>query len=80
VVYLLSTGFTKLILIAIAIAIPITWFAVNTWLSGFAYRIDVGWAIFLIASSSALSIAWLTVSYESVKAAIVNPIKSLRTE
>jgi ABC-type antimicrobial peptide transport system permease subunit len=79
-VYLLSTGFTKLILIAIAIAIPIAWFAANKWLSSFAYRIDVGWAIFLIASSGALAIAWLTVSYESVKAAIVNPVKSLRSE
>jgi ABC-type antimicrobial peptide transport system permease subunit len=80
VVYLLSTGFTKLVFIAIAIAIPIAWFVTTKWLSGFAYRINVGWAIFLIASSGALAIAWLTVSYESVKAAIVNPIKSLRTE
>jgi len=80
VVYLLSTGFTKLILIAIVIAIPIAWFAMNKWLSGFAYRVDVGWAIFLIASLGALAIAWLTVSYESVKAAIVNPVKSLRSE
>ena len=80
VVYLLSTGFTKLVFIAIVIAIPIAWFATNKWLSSFAYRIDVGWAIFLIASSGALAIAWLTVSYESIKAAIVNPIKSLRTE
>src|SRR5882757_9464722 len=80
VVYLLSTGFTKLILIAIAIAIPIAWFATNKWLSSFAYRVNVGWAIFLIASLGALAIAWITVSYESVKAAIVNPIKSLRSE
>jgi putative ABC transport system permease protein len=79
-VYLLSTGFTKLILIAIAIAIPIAWFATNKWLSSFAYRINIGWTIFLMASFGALAIAWLTVSYESVKAAIVNPIKSLRTE
>jgi hypothetical protein len=80
VVYLLSTGFTKLILIAIIIAIPIAWFAINKWLSSFAYRVNVGWAIFLITSSGALAIAWITVSYESLKAAIVNPIKSLRTE
>jgi ABC-type antimicrobial peptide transport system permease subunit len=80
VVYLLSSGFTKLILISIVIAIPIAWFAVNKWLGSFAYRIDVGWAIFLIASVGALAIAWVTVSYESIKAAIVNPIKSLRTE
>ena len=80
VVYLLSTGFTKLILIAIVIAIPIAWFATNKWLSSFAYRVDVGWVIFLIASLGALAIAWITVSYESIKAAIVNPIKSLRTD
>jgi len=80
VVYLLSTGFTKLILIAIAIAIPIAWFATDKWLSSFAYRINVGWSIFLIASLGALAIAWITVGYESVKAAIVNPIKSLRPE
>jgi ABC-type antimicrobial peptide transport system permease subunit len=80
VVYLLSTGFTKLIFIAIAIAIPITWFAANKWLSSFAYRVNVGWAIFLIASLGALTIAWLTVSYESIKAAIANPVKSLSNE
>ena len=80
VVYLLSAGFTKLIVIAIVIAIPIAWFATNKWLSGFAYRVNVGWAIFLLASLGALAIAWITVSYGSVKAAIVNPIKSLRTE
>ena len=80
VVYLLSTGFTRLIVIAIAIAIPIAWFGAHKWLSSFAYRVHVGWAIFVIASFGALAIAWITVSYESVKAAIVNPIKSLRTE
>jgi len=80
VVYLMSTGFTRLILIAIVIAIPIAWFAINKWLSSFAYRVNVGWAIFLITSLGALAIAWITVSYESVKVAIVNPIKSLRTD
>jgi len=80
VVYLLSTGFTKLILIAIAIAIPIAWFATDKWLSSFAYRINIGWAIFALSSLGALLIAWITVGYESIKAAIVNPIKSLRTE
>ena len=80
VVYLLSTGFTKLILIAIVIAIPISWFAISNWLKGFAYRIELNWAIFLIAAVSAILIAWLTVSYESIKAAIANPVKSLRSE
>lgn len=79
-VYLLSSGITKLILIAICIAIPLSWYAVNSWLAGFAYHIHVSWFIFFIASVAALCIAWLTVSYESIKAATVNPIKSLRTE
>jgi putative ABC transport system permease protein len=79
-VYLLSSGITKLILIAICIAIPLSWYAVNSWLAGFAYHIHVSWFIFFIASVAALGIAWLTVSYESIKAATVNPIKSLRTE
>lgn len=79
-VYLLSAGITKLILIAIIIAIPLSWWAVNSWLANFAYHIQVSWLVFFAASLGALSIAWLTVSYESIKAAIVNPIKSLRTE
>ena len=80
VVYLLSAGITRLIVIAIIIAIPLSWYAVNQWLSGFAYHINVSWQVFFIASFGALGIAWLTVSYESVKAAIVNPIKSLRMD
>lgn len=79
-VYLLSSGITRLILIAIVIAVPISWYAVNSWLAGFAYHINVSWSVFFMASLAALGIAWLTVSYESIKAAIVNPIKSLRTE
>lgn len=80
VVYLLSSGITRLIVIAIVIAIPVSSYAVNSWLAGFAYHINVSWVVFFIASVAALGIAWVTVSYESVKAAIVNPIKSLRTE
>jgi putative ABC transport system permease protein len=80
VVYLLSTGITRLILVAIAIAIPLSWYAVDSWLASFAYHISVGWVVFVVASLAALVIAWLTVSYESIKVAIVNPIKSLRTE
>lgn len=80
IVYLLSGSFTKLIAIAVAIAVPLSWFAINNWLKGFAYRIDISWIIFLVASGTALLIAWLTVSYESIKAAIANPVKSLRSE
>jgi len=79
-VYLLSFSITRLILIAILIAIPLSWYAVNSWLAGFAYHINVSWLVFFTASVAALGIAWLTVSYESIKAAIVNPIKSLRSE
>lgn len=80
VVYLLSKGFTKLILIAMVIALPVAWFAINSWLKGFAYRVDADWILFLAASLTALAIAWITVSYESIKAAVANPVKSLRTE
>ena len=80
IVYLLSQNFTKLILIAMAIAIPLSWWAIGNWLKGFAYRIDISWVIFLVAAIAALGIALLTVSYESIKAAICNPVKSLRTE
>lgn len=66
VVYLLSTGFTKLILIAIVIAIPIAWVATNKWLSSFAYRINVGWAIFLIASLGAKLRPWLCEEDENI--------------
>ncbi len=80
IVYLLSTGFTKLILVAVVIAVPISWFAINSWLQSFAYHISVSWIIFVVASLAALLIAWATVSYESVKAAVSNPVKSLRAE
>lgn len=79
-VYLLSANITRLILISIVIAIPVSWYAVNSWLAGFAYHIHVSWVVFLTASLAALSIAWLTVSYESIKAALANPIKSLSNE
>jgi len=80
IVYLLSGNFTRLILISIIIAVPVSWLAIDNWLKGFAYRIDINWLIFLVASLIALLIAWFTVSYESIKAAITNPVKSLRTE
>jgi len=80
IVYLLSGSFTKLIVVAMTIAIPVSWFAINSWLKGFAYRIDISWIIFLVACGTALLIAWLTVGYESIKAAVANPVKSLRTE
>jgi len=80
VVYLLSTGFTRLIFIAVIIAVPLAWLAINSWLKSFAFRVSADWLVFLMASVAALVIAWVTVSYESLKAAITNPVKSLRSE
>lgn len=79
-VYLLSATFTRPILIATVIAVPLAWYGMSQWLTGFAYHITIDWTIFLIAFLSALIIAWLTVSFESIKAATTNPVKSLRSE
>ncbi|MFZ3040023.1 MAG: FtsX-like permease family protein, partial [Polynucleobacter sp.] len=80
IVYLLSGKFTRLIMVAMVIAIPLAWYAIDSWLQSFAYRVEISWLVFVGASLGALSIAWLTVSYESVKAAVMNPVKSLRSE
>ena len=79
-VYLLSATFTRPILIATAIAVPLAWYGMSQWLSGFAYHVTIDWTIFLVAFLSALIIAWLTVSFESIKAATTNPVNSLRSE
>lgn len=79
-VYLLSATFTRPILIATAIAVPLAWYGMSQWLDGFAYHVAIDWTIFLIAFVSALIIAWVTVSFESIKAATTNPVTSLRSE
>jgi predicted permease len=79
-VYLLSVTFTRPILIATAIAVPLAWYGMDQWLGGFVYHVTIDWTIFLIAFLSALFIAWLTVSFESIKAARANPVNSLRSE
>jgi putative ABC transport system permease protein len=80
IVVLLSKDFTKLILIAFLLATPFAWYMMDSWLQNFAYRIQLGVGIFLLAGVIALLIAWITVSYQSIKAAIVNPVKSLRSQ
>lgn len=80
VVNLLSLDFLKLVGIAFLIATPLAWFFMNSWLEDFAYRIDIQWWMFALAGGCALLIALLTVSFHAVKAAIVNPVKSLRSE
>ncbi|MBC8152734.1 MAG: ABC transporter permease [Bacteroidetes bacterium] len=80
IVTLLSKDFLKLVLIAIVIASPIAWWAMNRWLQDFAYKIDIEWWVFALAGLLAVGIALLTVSFQSVKAALMNPVKSLRSE
>ena len=78
--YRLTIDFLKLVGIAILISLPLSWYSMNKWLEDFSYRIEIGWGIFVIAAFLAVSISVLTVSYQSIKAAIVDPVKSLRTE
>jgi hypothetical protein len=77
---LLSIDFLKLVLLAFCIAVPLSWYAMDRWLSDFDYRVDISWWTFILAGISALSIALLTVSYQAIKAALANPVKSLRAE
>jgi putative ABC transport system permease protein len=80
IVKLISKDFLKLVFISILIATPIAWWAMNKWLEGFAYRINIAWWVFALAGALALLIALITVSFQSVKAAVANPVKSLRSE
>jgi len=77
---LLSKDFLKLVLIANGIAFPTAWWATNKWLQEYAYHVDVEWWVFVVAGSSAIIIALVTVCYQAIKAALANPVKSLRTE
>ncbi len=80
VVILLSSDFIKLVIIALFIAVPVAWYAMERWLQDFAYHIDIEWWIFILASIIAIGIAFLTISFQTIKAARANPVKSLRTE
>lgn len=75
-----SKDFTKLVFIALLVAIPTAYFLMNQWLADFAYRISLGASTFLIAGGIALVIAWLTISFQSIRAAVANPVDSLRSE
>jgi putative ABC transport system permease protein len=77
---MLNKNFIKWVLIAIVIAAPIAWYALNKWLNGFAYKTELGWWIFGLAGIIALGIAILTVSWQSWRAAIRNPVEALRYE
>jgi putative ABC transport system permease protein len=79
-VSLLSKDFLKLVLIAFVIASPVAWYAMNKWLLDFAYRINISWTVFALAGIVVAVITVITVSYQSIKAALMNPVKSLKTE
>src|SRR4029079_5889797 len=80
IVRLLAKDFLKLVLIAFVIALPLGWYASHRWLQDFAYRIDVKWWVFVVAGIIALVIAFFTISFQTVRAALTNPVKNLRTE
>ena len=80
IVSLLSKDFIRLVVIAIVIASPLAWYFMHRWLQDFAYRTPISWWIFALAGLLAILIAFLTVSFQAIKAAVANPIKSLRTE
>ncbi|NIJ51809.1 ABC transporter permease [Dyadobacter arcticus] len=80
IVALLSKDFLKLVLLSIVIGSPIAWYGMNTWLKEFAYHIDIAWWMFALAGLLAIVIALLTVSFQSIKAALMNPVKSLKSE
>ncbi len=80
IMMLLSIDFIKMVLISALIASPIAWWLMHNWLQGFAYRIAIDWWIFVVAAFVAVLIAFITISLQSVKAAMVNPVKSLRSE
>jgi putative ABC transport system permease protein len=77
---LLSKDFLKLVAMAILIATPIAWWGMSKWLQAFAYRITISWWMFALAGSIAIFIALFTVSFQAIKAAVANPVKSLKTE
>ncbi|MEB2775056.1 ABC transporter permease [Algoriphagus sp. D3-2-R+10] len=80
IVGLLSRDFIKLVLVAIVLATPLSWYAMNKWLEGFAYQAPIHWWIFLISGLLAIIVALVTISFQSIKAALMNPVNSLRSE
>jgi len=80
IIGLLSKDFLKLVAIAIVIASPLAWYFMSKWLEDFAYRINIGWLVFFIAGLSAVTLALVTISLQAIRAAMANPVKSLRTE
>lgn len=80
IVFILSKDFLKLVIISAVIAFPVAWLAMHKWLEDFAYHVNIGWWVFLLAGIIAAFIAFTTISFQTIKAAMANPVKSMRTE
>jgi ABC-type antimicrobial peptide transport system permease subunit len=80
IVTLISKDFLGLIMLAFAVAVPLSWMAMHKWLENFAYRTEISWWIFITAGAVMITIALVTLGFQTIKAAIANPVKSLRTE
>ena len=80
IVQMLAGDFIKLVCISILVAVPVSWYVMNKWLQDFAYKINIGWLQFLSAGAIVVFIALITISFQAIKAAIANPVKSLRSE
>jgi len=80
IVMLIANDFLKLTLVAVVLASPLAWYFMHKWLQDFAYRIDIQWWIFILAGGLSVLIAFITVSFQSIRAALANPVESLRSE
>jgi ABC-type antimicrobial peptide transport system permease subunit len=78
--FLLSRDFLRLIVIAFLIAAPVAWYLMNQWLQGFAYRTTLSWWIFAVTVTGAIAVTAVAVGYQTIRAALANPVKSLRSE
>ena len=77
---LLSMEFVKLVIVSTLLAFPLAWYAMNNWLQNYAYRVSINWWVFVAAGVAAMLIAVVTISFQAIKAALMNPVKSLKTE
>jgi len=77
---LVSKEFIKLVFIAFVLATPVAWYAVHKWLGNFAYKVPIHWWVFIVAGSATLVIAFITISLQAIRTAMMNPVKSLRSE
>ena len=79
-IIMLNSNFSKLVAISVIIAVPVSWFAMDSWLQQFANKISMGWEAFALAGASAFVLAWMIVGFQSLKASLLNPVETLRDE